>query len=120
VYLDGKSLGDVPKDQALTGTLVSIDVPAQLRGTHTIALAAFNAEGEARTPNLTFVVRGALPTLPLKLRIVLTVTAGQQGQLEFKVDELVAFEPGDVELAAAPASNPGAPASLSAPVLRFQ
>lgn len=87
LYVDGAQVGsDIPVSARVNGTLV-VDVPGLARGSHTLALGAFNEGGEGRSQPFTFEAVRRAPTAPTGLRLAITVALQRDGTYTVLVAE---------------------------------
>jgi hypothetical protein len=94
VYLDNVKQGaDLPVTALQNGVVTIPSLTAPARGTHTIQIASFNADGESRSDPLTFSVRLPAPAKPGNLRILIAVVVAEDGSFTFKVVGIEEVDP---------------------------
>lgn len=89
VYVDGVKVGPDVTSGAQTAGVVTLPVAAvTARGDHTIQVAAYNADSEAKSDPVTLRVASATPNKPKNLRIVIVGTVSSNGLMTFELQEL--------------------------------
>lgn len=93
VYLDGKKVGeDLPLERLIAGTVTVTDTVVTVRGSHNLAVAAFNADGESKRTAMVLVIGEYAPGDPTNLRIQIAaaVSAGSGSGVIFHVSAAAA------------------------------
>jgi hypothetical protein len=101
IYLDNSSTpaADIPVSQRVGGVITSPALTVTARGTHTVQVAAYNQDGEARSAALTFVAQGTPPTAPAGLRVQVVATVADSGKVDFTIVGLDWMPPPDATIA---------------------
>jgi hypothetical protein len=90
VYLDGLKTGADLSMNALTSGVVTVSsLIAPARGAHTIQLAAFNEDNEAKSDPLSFTTKRKAPGKPGGTRIVITAQL-VNGEIKVQMVEVLA------------------------------
>jgi hypothetical protein len=86
VYVDGVKVGnDVPLSQLASGAVTISGLVAPGRGQHSLQVAAFNEDWETKSDPFVFTVKKQPPGKPGNTRILIAVTASENGSVSFKV-----------------------------------
>jgi len=86
IYVDGVKVGsDLPFSQLSSGTVTVAALVAPARGTHTIQLAAFNADKETKSDPFTMISTLPAPPKPGPVQLLLAITVAENGDVTLKM-----------------------------------
>ena len=93
LYLDNVKVGaDIPMSALVAGTVTISAGVGPARGSHTVQLAAFNADGETRGVAFPFTTKLQAPTAPTNQRIIIGVTL-RDGTITLEVLSVETLDP---------------------------